>query len=188
VESTSAISAFDESNTDGLGTSTFAFFVAVEVFKQRYLDVGLFLEVRRNICRLANNDRSGHTRGTNALELDLKRPVRSSKKQRWRRLKVFCRGGTGSLGRHGLTSVLTKVERKDAAVSLAAKVKDFVAGALLGSAQTGRHAIAGTIRTAAAGTFIAGAGRTASDAVLDDGFCNLNLFDVGNTSICQNLN
>ena len=61
MESTSAIAALNESYTDGFGASTFAFFVAIEVFKQRRFDVGLLLEVRCNVIRFANDNRPGHT-------------------------------------------------------------------------------------------------------------------------------
>ena len=78
VESTSAITAFDESDTDRLGAPAFAFFHTVEVFKQRRLDVHLLSEVGGNIFRLAENDGSGHTRGTNATKFHFKRPVSRS--------------------------------------------------------------------------------------------------------------
>ena len=79
VESTSAITTFDESDTDRLGASAFAFFHTVEVFKQRRLDVNLLFEVGGNIFRLADNDGSGHTRRTDAIEFHFKRSMSRSK-------------------------------------------------------------------------------------------------------------
>jgi hypothetical protein len=79
VETASAIATFNESDTDRLGASAFAFFHTVEVFKQRRLDVKLLLEVGVDIFRLADNDGSRHTRRTDATEFHFKRSMSRSK-------------------------------------------------------------------------------------------------------------